>query len=140
MLGKPEVEADVEFLFEEIGATLGIAKIFGDIAARLNLKSNCSALEGRAQALNALAMRMIETFGDANDRSEAAGQTLIIATQGGIRRMVTRRFRFSIVVANHGTHDVAVASVEARDVAIQGEIFAVFVVPAMADTVPHIVE
>jgi hypothetical protein len=140
VFGETEVEADVEFFLEEVGAALGIAKIFGDVAACLNLKSDGTPLKGRVQALNPLAMRMIQAFCDANDGSQATGQALVVAIQGGVGRMVTGRLRLSIVVSDNGANDVAVSPVEAGNVAIQGEIFTVFVVPTMAHPVPHIMQ
>lgn len=60
-----EVEFDVEFAFEEIGAAFGIAKIFGDIAASVDFERNSAALEGGAHGLDALAMGVVESLGDA---------------------------------------------------------------------------
>lgn len=41
-----EEELEVEFSFEEVGAALGVAEIFGDVTASFDLKSDGTALEG----------------------------------------------------------------------------------------------
>ena len=61
-----EVEFDVEFAFEEIGAAFGIAKIFGDIAASVDFERDSAALEGGTHGLDALAMGVVESLGDAD--------------------------------------------------------------------------
>ena len=63
-----EVEFYVELLFEEVGTAFGIAKIFGDIAASVDFEGDRTALEGSAHGLDALAMRVFEALGNANER------------------------------------------------------------------------
>jgi hypothetical protein len=62
-----EVESYVEFAFEEVGAAFGVAKIFGNIATSFDFERNRTALEGGAHGLDALVMRMVESFGNADD-------------------------------------------------------------------------
>ena len=62
-----EEELEVEFFFEEVGAAFGVANIFGDVATRLDLESDRTALKGGAQAEDALAVRMVEAFCDADE-------------------------------------------------------------------------
>jgi hypothetical protein len=57
---------EVEFFFEEVGAAFGITEIFGDIATCLDLEGDRTALESGAEAEDALAVRMVEPFRDAN--------------------------------------------------------------------------
>lgn len=66
MVEVAEVEFDVEFAFEEIGAALGVAKIFGDIAASVDFEADGATLEGCAHGMDALAMRVVEPLGDAD--------------------------------------------------------------------------
>ena len=54
--------------------------------------------------------------------------------------MVTGGNGLSVVIADGGGDDAAVVAVEALDVPIEREIFAVFVVAAMADHVPDVVQ
>ncbi len=48
--------------------------------------------------------------------------------------------RLAIVVAHECGDDGTVATFQARNVAVEREVFAVFVVPAMADHVSNVVE
>lgn len=62
-----EVEFDVKLSLKEVGAAFGIAKIFGDIAASVDFEGDGTALEGSAHGLDALAMRVVEALGNANE-------------------------------------------------------------------------
>ena len=53
---RPEVQFDVKFLLKQVGAALGIAEIFGDIAARFDFQGHGATLEGSAHVLYTLAM------------------------------------------------------------------------------------
>ena len=64
--GTAEEELEVEFFFEEVGAALGIAKIFGDIAACFDLESDRAALERGVETKDALAVGVVEPLGDAH--------------------------------------------------------------------------
>ena len=44
-LGAAEIDLDVEFSFKEVGAALGVAQVFGGIAAGVDLQSDAAALE-----------------------------------------------------------------------------------------------
>ena len=98
--GLAEVEADVEFLFEEVGAAGGVAEVFGGVAAGFDLEAYGAALEGGVDVVDALAMRVIESFGDAKDRGQAAGHALVEVGQGGISLVMAGGFGFAIVVAD----------------------------------------
>lgn len=54
--------------------------------------------------------------------------------------MVGVRSGLAVVVADDGGDDATVATVEARDVAVERKIFAVLVMAAVADAVPDVVE
>ena len=138
--GAAEVEVDVEFFFEEVGAALGIAKVFGDIAASLHLKSDGAALKSGVQIENPLEMGMIEAFGDADESGEAAGDALVIVVEHGIGGMMAGGFGLAVMVANDSGNDSAIPTFETGDVAIQGEVLAVLVMAAMADAMAQIVE
>ena len=84
MKGTVEEELDVKFLFEQIGAALGIAEIFGDIATGLHLEGDGTALKGGAQAENALTVGVVESLGEADDGSQTAGDALVVAVEPGI--------------------------------------------------------
>ena len=90
--------------------------------------------------MNALAMRMVEAFGDAEDGGETAGDAFVAVVEGGIGGVVGIGRGLAIVIADDGGNDVAVAAVETGDVAIEGEIFAVLVVTAMGDAVADVVK
>jgi hypothetical protein len=57
----------VEFAFEEGGAAFCVANVFGGVAADAELDGNGTALKRGAEVLNALAVGMIEAFGDAEN-------------------------------------------------------------------------
>ena len=63
LLGLAEVEADVEFLLEEFGAAVGVDQIFGGVAVGGDAKADGPALKRGAQVCDALAVRMIVSFG-----------------------------------------------------------------------------
>ncbi len=71
----------MKFLFEEVGASFGIAEIFGNIAAGLDLEGDGAALEGGTEAEDALAVGMVKAFGDANEGGEATGDALVVVIQ-----------------------------------------------------------
>ena len=135
-----EVESDVEFFFEEIGAALGVAKIFGDIAASLDFERDGAALEGSAHGLDALAMGMVEALGNADEGSESACDALVIVVECGVRGMVPVGRGLAVVIAHDGADQVAIAALESRDIAVESQVLAVFVMPAVADTVADVME
>jgi hypothetical protein len=67
----------VKFVLEKFGAAIGIANVFGSIAARNKLQSHGAALKFCLNFRDALAVRMIESFRDSQDRSEAVGEPLV---------------------------------------------------------------
>jgi len=73
---------DVEFPFEEGGAALGVAEVFRGIAACLDVKGDSAALEGSADAEDALAMGVVEAFSDTNDGGKAARDALVAVVEG----------------------------------------------------------
>lgn len=54
--------------------------------------------------------------------------------------MVTVGGGFAVVIANDSADKAAIAALESRDIAVKSEIFAVFVMAAVADTMADIVE
>lgn len=130
----------MEFLFEEAGAALRIAQIFGYVAAGFDVKGDAAALKGSAHIQNALAMGMIEPFGNAEERGEATGHALIGVRETGVSGVVTIRLRLTIVIADNRGDNVAIASFETRDVAVQSEIFPMLMVATVADAVAEIVK
>ena len=139
-MGAAEEELEVEFFFEEIGGALSVAKVFGDIAAGVDLDGDTAALEGSAEAFDALAVRMIETFGDADDGGDAASDAFVVVVEGGIAGMVAVGLGLAVVVANDSGDDLAIAAFEAGDIAVEGEIFAMLVMAAVTDAMTDIVE
>src|SRR5208337_966765 len=99
-LGAAEIDLDVEFLFKEVGAALRVAQVFGGIAAGVDLQSDAAALERRANIFHALAMRVVQPFGDAQNGSEAPRDALVVVVERGISGMVAGRLRLAIVIAN----------------------------------------
>jgi len=130
----------VEFAFEEGGAAFGVADVFGGVAAGAELDGDGTALEGGAEVLDALAVRVIEALGDAEDGGETAGDALVVVVKSGVSGVIGVGSGFAIVIANDGGDDVAVAAIEAGDVAVESEIFAVLVVAAMGDAVADVME
>jgi hypothetical protein len=116
--GATEEELDVEFFFEKVGAAFGITQIFGYVAASVDLDGNAGTLERSAQAENALAMRMIEAFGDANEGGEATGNSFVIVVETGIGRVMSGWVGLAVVITNYGGDDVAIPAIQARNIAI----------------------
>lgn len=54
--------------------------------------------------------------------------------------MMAGRLRFAIVIAHDSADDVAVASLESRDIPVERQIFTMLVVSPMADAMTDIVE
>lgn len=109
---------DVELFFEKIGAALGVAKVFGDIAAGFHLERDGTALKGGVEIENALPVRMIEALGDADEGGEAARNALVRVIERGIGGMVASGFGFAVVIANDSSNDSAVPAIETRHIAI----------------------
>ena len=130
----------MELFFEQVRATAGIAEIFCGIAAGVYLQADGAPLEGCMNVGNALAVRVIESFGDTEDGSEAARHALIQIGQRGIRNVMAGRLRFAVVITHQGSDDGTVAPFQARNVTIQRQIFAVLVMPVMADGVADVVK
>src|SRR6266481_6761462 len=70
--GLPEKRPHVEFFFKKLGAAICIAQVFRCVAARADLHAYRAALKRGVDAGDALAMRMIERFRDAQNGSQAA--------------------------------------------------------------------
>src|SRR5580692_8287921 len=138
-VGGAEVEVSVEFALEEGGAALGVADVFGGVATDAELDGYGAALERGAEILNALAVGVIEAFGDAEDGGEATRDALVIVVEGGVAGVIGVGRGFAIVIANDGGDNVAVAAFEAGDVTVKGQIFAVLVVAAMSDAMADVV-
>ena len=130
----------MKFLLEQFGAAIGIAQIFGGVALRGYLQADSATLERRAQIGNALPMGVIERLRNAENRRQAPCDPLIVIVQRRIRHVMPGWNGFAIVIAHQRSDDGAVACFQARDIAVEREVFAVFVVPAMADHVPDVVE
>jgi len=130
----------VEFLFEQVGAPLGIPEVFRDVATSLHLNSYPTALEGSVQAQDALTVGVVQALGDADEGSETASDALVSVVERGISGMVAVGFGLAVVIAHNGGGNTAIPPLQTRDVAVQGEIFAVLVVAAVADAVPQIVQ
>ena len=67
---RAEIQLHVEFFFKKVGAAFGVSQVLSGVAVRLDLKGNGSAVKGSVQRLDALAVRVIEAFGDAHDRGQ----------------------------------------------------------------------
>jgi len=130
----------VELLFEEFRAAIGIAEILGCVAARADLHTHRATLERSVEIRHALPMRMIQSFRDAKNRSEPADHTLIVITQRGVRRVMPGRIGLPIVIANRSSDDGAVSPLKAWNISVECKIFAMLVVPAVADHVTNIME
>ena len=79
-----EEELDVEFLLEKVGAALGVAEIFSDIATGFHLKCDGATLKGGAQAENTLAVGMIKSLSDPDDGGKTARDAFVIVVETGI--------------------------------------------------------
>ena len=119
---------------------MGVAEVFGGVAASVDLEGDAAALEGCANSVDALAMRMVQAFGDTQDGGEAAGYAFVVVVEGGIGGMVAGWFGFAVVIADERAHHAAVAAFEARYVAIQREVFSMLVVAAMTDAMAYIMQ
>ena len=67
----------VELLFEEVGAAFRIADIFGGVATGVELQGYRAALKRGFEFLDALAVRMIEALGNAQDGRKPANDSLV---------------------------------------------------------------
>jgi hypothetical protein len=136
----PEIQTHVKFVFKKFSTAIRVANVFGGVAARGKLQTNSAALEFCVYRGNSLSMRMVEPFRNAKNRREAAGKALIGIVERAVRRMITGWIGFTIVVTHDGGDEIAVAAVEPGNIAIEGQIFAVLVMAAIADGVSDIVK
>src|SRR5450432_1310387 len=138
--GLAEIKFYVELFFEEFGAALGVAKVFGYVVTGIYFYGNGVFLKRRMEAMDALAVGVIQTFGDANDGGETPGDTLVVVVERGVGGMVVCGFRLAIVVPHHRSDHIAIAAFHAGNIAIEGQVLAMLVVSAMADPVANIMK
>jgi hypothetical protein len=138
--GPAEEKLQMKFLFEKVGAALGIAEIFGDIATGLDLKGNGTALKGGVETENALAMGVVKALGNADHSSKTARDALVIVGKPGISGMMAVGVSLAVMVAHDGSNDMTVAPFQAGDIAVEGKVLAVLVVAAMTDTMANVVK
>ena len=96
----PEKRPHVKFFFKKFGAAICVAQIFRGVAARVDLHADCAALKSGIDIGDALAMRMIERFRDAKNRSQPASHALIIVIQRRIGNVMAGRLGLPIVIAD----------------------------------------
>src|SRR6266404_1235766 len=136
----PEIHAHVKFFFEEFRAAIGVSKILGGVAARVDLHTYRATLERSVEISHALPMRMIQSLRDAKNRSQPADHALIVVTQRSVRRVMPGRLRLPIVIANGSSDDRAVSALKAWNISVERKIFAMLMMPAVADHVANIME
>src|SRR6266481_4815821 len=125
--GLPEKRPHVEFFFKKFGAAICIAQIFRCVAARADLHAYRAALKRGVDAGDALAMRMIERFRDAQNGSQAASHALIVVIQRRIRDVMAGRLGLSVVIPHERGHNSAVAALQTWNISIEREVYAVLV-------------
>ena len=84
--------------------------------------------------MDALAVRMIETFGDSNQRSQPARQPAITIVERSVRDVVIFRLGFAVVIPDNSSGERSVAPFKTRNVAIHREMALV------ADGVSNVVQ
>jgi hypothetical protein len=99
----------MKFVFKKFRAAIRIPNILGGVSTRGNLQANGAALELCVDRSDALPMRVIESFRDAKNRSEAPGKPLIGIAQGAVRRMIIRWLRFPVVITNRRGDEISLA-------------------------------
>src|SRR5580765_3185327 len=127
----------MKFLLEKLSAAIGVTEILCRIAARANLHAYRAALKCSVQVSHPLPMRVIERFRDPKNSSQAPDHAFIVVTQRGVRDMMSGRLRLPIVIANHCRHHGSVSAFKAGNVSVKRKIFAMLVVPAVADHVAN---
>src|SRR5262249_5437585 len=75
-----------------------------------------------------------------NERGKTACDALVAIVEDGVGGMVSIGSGFPVVIAHDGTDEVAISAFETGDIAIESKVFAVFVMPAVADAVTDVVE
>src|SRR6266478_10210032 len=83
---------------------------------------------------------MIESLGDSQYRRKSPYDALVRVVQRRIGGVMPRRLRLSIVIANQCRRDGAVAAFQPRYIPVQRQVFSMFVMSAVADQVPGIVQ
>src|SRR5258708_34844309 len=109
-------------------------------AGGANLRPTGAALKRSIEVSDALAMRVIQGFGDAQNGRQPPDRSLIVVIQRRVRNVMASRRRLPIVIADQRGHNSAVSALETRNISIERKIFAVLVMPAMADHVTGIVK
>ena len=127
-------------MLKKIRAAIRVANIFGGVAARREVQAHRAALKLCLNFRDALAVGMIESFRDTQNRSEAAGEALVGIAQRTVRRMIAGRFGLSIVVTDGGSDEIAIAAIESGNVSVERQVFAVLVMPAIADGVANVMQ
>ena len=94
----------------------------------------------RTDFRDVLAAGVVEPFGDSKDACETTRDAAIAVTERGVGRMMGGGLGFSVVIADKRSDEGAIAVGKARDVAVERQIFAVFVVATVADGVADVME
>jgi hypothetical protein len=135
-----EKHPHVKLFFKKFGTAIRIAEVFGGVPVRADLHSDRAALKGSIDIGDVLSMRMIERFGDAKNGSEAASHALVAVTQRRIRCVMAGWIGLAIVIADQRGHNGTIAARKTRNISVERQVFAVFMVAPMADHVAGIVE
>src|SRR6202171_1253288 len=83
---------------------------------------------------------MIQSLGDSQYRRKSPCDAFVRIVQRRIGGVMPSGLRLSIVVANQRLRDGAVAAFQPRDIAIQRQVLPMFVMSAMADHMPGVVQ
>jgi hypothetical protein len=115
---RPEVKSRMKFLFEKFRAAVGVANVFAGITTSFELQAYRTTLKCGANSADALPMRVVQAFRDANQRGQPAGKSAIAVVECAVRNVMAFRLGFAIVVTDDGSRERAVAPIQSRYVAI----------------------
>lgn len=130
----------MEFFLKKFRAAVCVQQVFRRVAPRGHLQAHRSALKRRVHLHHPLTVRMVQSFGNPQNGRKPPGNPLVVVVQRGIRRMMTRRLRFSVVISRQGRNDGPVPAFQTRYISIHHQVFAMLVMPMMTDHVPDVVQ
>src|SRR5260370_18108240 len=131
---------DSVFALEQRRAALRILNVFARIAARSDAQLDFRALEAGLDSRDALLVRMVESFRDAQQRRQRAHALALRRIERRITRMMSRGLRLAVVVADYARNHVPLLGIESGDIGVAHQILAVLVMAAMVHDVPDVMQ
>jgi len=130
----------MKLLFKQLGALLGVLKLLAGVTFGGYLQANRAAPEVGSNAGEQLPAGVIESLGNAQERGEAANDSLPAIVQETETAMMRDRGGLAVVVPDEAGNRLAAPSLETGDITVKDQVFAVPVMASMVHCVAHVMQ